>query len=118
MKKIRPAMAMASALLLLSACVGRTAVVFDNQTVCSAIRVELTNDQTGMAEVYTIPAGETLAIDVLPNTSYTYHIDYSGGNTGGTGSRCSGEYRGQVTVPPGASQRFNLTVATPTPSTP
>jgi len=116
MKTIRLAIALLISLLLLSACGGRTAVIFDNQTVCSSIRVELTNDQTGITEVYDVAAGETLTVDVQPNSSYTYYINYSAGSTIGAGNRCSGEYRGQVTVPPGASQHFNLTVATPTPS--
>ncbi len=118
MSKIRVAVAVLISLISLSACVGRTAVIFDNQTVCNSIRVELTNDQTGVTEVYAVLAGETLTVDVQPNTTYTYYIDYSAGNTPGAGNQCSGEYRGQVTVPLGASQRFSLTVATPTPLTP
>lgn len=118
MPKIRVAVALLISLISLSGCVGRTAVIFDNQTVCSSIRVELTNDQTGVTEVYAVAAGETLAVDVQPDVSYTYYIDYSAGNTPGAGNQCSGEYRGQVIVPLGASQRFSLTVATPTPTAP
>lgn len=98
------------ATLGLTACVGQTALIFTNQTACGTILVELTNNQTGITESYEILQGETLAIEVTANITYAYLVDYQG-----EGSICTGEYRGQVVVPAGASQTFNLAAATPTP---
>ena len=95
----------------LSACSGPTALVFANNTTCGTIRVELTNTQTNTVETFDISEGETLTVEVAANVSYAYFVDYAG-----EGSICSGEYRGQVMVPVGSSQTFNLEAATPTPA--
>ncbi len=97
-------------MLGLSACSGQTAVVFENNTTCGTIRVELTNATTTSTEIYNISQGETITVEVTPNTTYSYFINYRG-----EGSICSGEYRGQIVVPGGSTQTFNLEAATPTP---
>jgi hypothetical protein len=105
-------------ILILTACTGATEVVFRNQTTCGTIRVELLNSQTNLTEYYDIPTGETITVPVTPNVPYTYRVDYSFSGTNADGFTCIGDYRGQVVVPSGASQRFNLTAATPTPAAP
>lgn len=97
-------------MVVLSACVGQTALVFANQTSCGTIHIELTNSQTGITDSYDVLEGETLTVEVTPNTAYSYFVDYQG-----EGSICTGEYRGQVMVPAGSAQTFNLAAATPTP---
>jgi hypothetical protein len=103
-------------MMVLSACVGSTTVLFDNQTICGTIRVELTNSQTNVTEYYDVPMGERLAIDVAPNINYLYVVDYTAAGVNEEGYECIAIHRGQVLVPPGASQLFNLTAVTPTPS--
>lgn len=97
-------------MLGLSACSGQTAVIFENNTACGTIRVELTNTTTSATQVYNVAQGEQVTVEVSANTTYSYFIDYRG-----EGSICTGEYRGQVVVPNGSSQTFNLEAATPTP---
>lgn len=104
------AMLLGLMLLGLTACAGQTAVVFENNTTCGMIRVELTNATTTNTEFYDIAQGETVTVEVTPNTTYSYFINYRG-----EGSICSGEYRGQIVVPGGSTQTFNLEAATPTP---
>ncbi len=102
-------------LLLLSACVGQAALVFDNQTVCGTIRVDLTNTQTAEIKSYEVPVGETITVEVTPNIAYDYVVDYTAAGVNEEGYECIAIQRGQVTVPAGASQKFNLTAVTPTP---
>ncbi|MBN1965873.1 MAG: hypothetical protein JW910_14570 [Anaerolineae bacterium] len=104
-----------TALMLAAGCMGGTSVVFDNQTVCGTIQVELTNTETGITETYDVPMGETLAIDVTPNITYRYVVDYTVAGENADGFVCTAVHRGQVTVPTGTSQTFNLTAVTPTP---
>ncbi len=102
-------------MLILSACSGATTIVFQNITECGTIRVELTNTETSATEVYDVPMSETVTIEVTANATYRFAVDY----TIGEGPyECVEIRRGQVVVPPGASQKFNLTAVTPTPSTP
>jgi hypothetical protein len=98
-------------LIMLSACVGQTALVFENLSGCGTIHVELANSQSTAVESYDIPQGQTLTVIVTPDLIYAYYVNYSGAD-----SICSGEYRGQVTVPSGSAQTFNLAAATPTPA--
>ncbi len=105
------ALLMLGLLTLLSACTGQTALIFENASGCGTIHVELTNQQTSVVEVYDVAPGQQLTVAVTPDITYTYRVDF-----GGADSICSGEYRGQVTVPSGSSQTFNLTAATPTPA--
>lgn len=94
----------------LSACSGQTAIVFENNTACGTIYVELTNTETAITETYNITEGQSVTVEVLANVTYNYFVDYQG-----EGSICSGEYRGQVMIPGGSTQTFNLEAATPTP---
>lgn len=111
MKRHALFLAMLLGLLLgLSACSGQTALIFENNTACGTIRVELANAATAVTEVYEVAQGSRVTVEVTANTAYNYFIDYRGEN-----SICSGEYRGQVIIPGGASQTFNLEAATPTP---
>ena len=103
--------------LALSACVGATTIVFDNETVCGTIRVDLTNTQTSVTEVYQVEIGETVTIEVSPNVVYSYVVDYTAAGENAEGFTCTAVQRGQVSVPPGSSQKFNLTAVTPTPET-
>lgn len=111
MKRYGPLVALLiGSVLILSACAGQTGLVFTNQTACGTIYIELTNGQTGITDTYEVAQGETLSVEVNANVTYAYLVDYEG-----EGSICTGEYRGQVMVPMGSSQTFNLTAATPTP---
>lgn len=100
-----------AAITVLSACTSQTALILANNSECGTIHVELTNTQTSVTETYDLERGQTLTIPVAANITYTYFVDY-----GGEDSICKGEYRGQVLIPVGASQTFNLTAATPTPA--
>lgn len=106
----------AGLLLVLAACSGQTALVFENETVCGTIQVELTNSQTGITETYDVPVGETVVVEVVPNVTYRYVVDYSVAENE-AGYVCDAIHRGQVTAPTGTSQTFNLTAVTPTPDT-
>lgn len=107
---------LAASLLLLSGCGGTSTLVFDNQTVCGTIQIELTNSQTNVTETYQVAIGQTLTIEVAPNVTYQYVVDYSATEGDEAGYVCVAVYRGEVSVPPGTSQKFNLTAVTPTPS--
>ncbi|GAB4527254.1 MAG: hypothetical protein Kow0063_02320 [Anaerolineae bacterium] len=107
---------LAGSLLLLSACGGTSTLVFDNQTVCGTIQIELTNSQTNVTETYQVAMGQTLTIEITPNVTYHYVVDYSATGGNEAGYVCVAVHRGEVSVPPGASQKFNLTAVTPTPS--
>ena len=106
---------LAGLLLVLAACVGPTSVVFDNQSDCGTIRVDLTNTQNNVTETYNVERGQTLSIEVAPNVVYLYVVDFTAAGENEEGYECTAVQRGQVTVPPGASARFNLTAVTPTP---
>lgn len=103
--------------LALSACVGTTAVVFENRTACGTITVELTNTQTNTPETHEVKMTETLSVEVSPNTIYQYVVDFTASGKNDEGMICTQIQRGQVTVPTGASVYFNLTAVTPTPAT-
>ena len=103
-------------ILVLAACGGNSAVAFENRTVCGTIAVSLTNTQTGVAETRNVEIGQTVTIDVAPNVPYDYVVDYTAAGTNAEGFRCIAVQRGQVTVPQGSTQYFNLTAVTPTPS--
>jgi len=103
-------------LVLLAACTNATAVEFDNRTVCGTIEVQLTNTQTNTTETYQVAIGQTITIDVAPSVTYNYVVDYTAAGTNEQGYECVAIQRGQVTVPLGATQRFNLTAVPPTPS--
>lgn len=100
---------------MLAACTGPTTVVFENQTVCGTIRVELTNTQTNETVTRDVPVGETVSIEVVPSVTYNYAVDYTAAGVTAEGFRCTAIQRGQVIVPQGGSQKFNLTAVTPTP---
>ncbi|MFC1959677.1 hypothetical protein ACFLYO_03095 [Chloroflexota bacterium] len=99
----------------LTGCVGSTSIVYTNQTVCGTIRVELTNSQTGVTDTHDVPMGESLTLEVAPNITYAYVVDYTTADND-TGMQCIAIHRGQLNVEPGTSQTFNLTAVTPTPS--
>ena len=103
-------------LAMLAACTNATTVEFDNRTVCGTIEVQLTNTQSNVTETYQVEVGKTISIDVAPNVTYNYVVDYTSAGTNEQGYECIAIQRGQVTVPLGATQRFNLTAVTPTPS--
>jgi hypothetical protein len=103
-------------LLILAGCGGNSAVAFENRTVCGTIAVSLTNTQTGVEETRNVAIGETVTIDVAPNVPYDYVVDYTAAGTNDEGFRCIAVQRGEVTVPQGSTQYFNLTAVTPTPS--
>ena len=102
--------------LILTACGGASAVAFENRTVCGTIAVSLTNTQTGVPETRNVAIGETVTIEVAPDVPYDYVVDYTAAGTNDEGFRCVAVQRGQVTVPQGSTQYFNLTAVTPTPS--
>lgn len=114
----RQGIALALLLLLmitmLSGCVGASAVTFDNQTQCGAIRVELTNSTNSITETYAVEIGESLTIEVESNVVYTYVVDYTAAEND-MGYECLAIHRGQLSVPGGSTQTFNLTAVTPTP---
>ena len=103
-------------LIVLAGCGGSSNLVFDNLTVCGTIQIDLTNTQTNTTETYQVDSGQTLSVEVSPNIAYNYVVDYSAGGATADGFECIAVHRGQVSVPAGATQTFNLTAVTPTPS--
>ncbi len=106
---------MAGMLLAITACTTETQLMFENNTVCGTIQIDLTNTQNNTTETYRVPNGETLTIDVLPDVPYSYVIDYSAAEDG-EGYTCVAIQRGEVTVPGGATTQYSLTAVTPTPA--
>ena len=104
----------AGMLLAIAACTTETRLVFENNTVCGTIQIDLTHTQNGTTESYQVANGETLTIDVQPDVPYAYVIDYSAAEDS-DGYTCVAIQRGEVTVPGGTITQYALTAVTPTP---
>lgn len=108
------AMLLTVLLLIITACTTETRLTFENNTVCGTIQIDLTNTQTNTTTSYHVAIGETLTIDVQPDVTYEYVIDYSAAEDG-EGYTCVAIQRGEVTVPGGTTTQYSLTAVTPTP---
>lgn len=86
----------------------RARVIFDNQSECGVIAVQLINSQTNEIASDRIAPGEKREFEVKPDVYYRYTVDFTAAGTTPDNYRCTSVEEGQVRVPAGTSQTFVL----------
>lgn len=94
----------------------RALIVFVNQSECGEIPVQLTNRATGEIKKVSLLSGATLEIEVTPEVNYRYLIDFSATARTADNFKCTGVEQGDVSVPAGTRQTFNLASRKQTPA--
>jgi len=109
-------------LLLLSGCSGRSPfdrralIVFVNQSECGEIPVQLSNRASGEVKKLSVLSGATLEVEVTPDASYRYYVDFAATARTADNFKCTGVEQGDVSVPAGTRQTFNLASQKQTPA--
>ncbi len=62
--------------LLASACTGKTALRFSNETECGSATIKLTNMDSGSLQEITVEQSKSVTVELKPNVEYRYQVDY------------------------------------------
>jgi len=62
--------------LIASACTGKTALRFSNETECGAATIKLTNTASGSLQEITVEQGKSVTVEMKPQVEYQYEVSY------------------------------------------
>ena len=62
--------------LLASACTGKTALRFSNETECGAATIKLTNMDSGSLQEITVEQNKAVTVELKPDIEYRYEVSY------------------------------------------